>query len=158
MTRHGHLLKRLDRRRSIGREIQIAGEIDLHPLTFPDRDSRQSIQKPIHDLRSRLGRRVDPAPRDDHGSVAVATADASRPEKLRQSRDEPHGRGGAEGRDIVLVHLITKAGVPDLVQANELVEAVRAAVWHQEAMEPDSKTRLSERLNRPGLPKDAFAS
>ena len=47
-----------------------------------------------------------------------------------------------------MVHLVAEAGVADLIESEELIEAVRAAVRHQQAMEGHGKPRLAKRLDR----------
>ena len=73
--------------------------------------------------------------------------ETSASEVLGQSADQPDRRRGSERGQVVLVHLVAEAGVADLIESEELVEAVRAAVRHQQAMEGDGEPRLAERLD-----------
>ena len=58
-------------RSRIRRKIQVARDVHLHPVPFANRDRRQAIQKPTHDLQARLRCGVGAA-RDDDRAVAVA--------------------------------------------------------------------------------------
>ena len=57
----------------------------------------------------------------------VPLAETGRAEELREAADEPDGRRGAERGEVVLIDAVAQAGVADLVQAEELVQAERAA-------------------------------
>ena len=61
--------------------------------------------------------------------------ETGRAEPLRQAGDQAHGRGRAERRQVVLIHLVAQARVADLVEAQELIETLGAAVRHDEPME-----------------------
>ena len=66
---------------------------------------------------------------------------------LGQSADQADRGRRSERGQVVLVHLVAQAGVADLIESEELVEAVRAAVGHQQAMERHGEPRLAERLH-----------
>ena len=93
-------------------------------MSLANRDRRQPIEKPIHDLHRGLRRRVADAASDDDRSVPIAAAEAGTSEVLREAADQANGRRRAERRQVVVIDLVAQAGVADLVQAQELVEAV----------------------------------
>ena len=66
---------------------------------------------------------------------------------LRQPADQANRGRGSERGQVVLVDLVAQAGVADLIESEELVEAVRAAVRHQQAVEGHGEPRLAERLD-----------
>src|SRR5712691_12755074 len=111
-------------------------------MAFPNRDGGQAIQESIHRLHTRLRGGVRGAAGDDDRSTAVTDAKAGRSHELRQSADQPDGRGRAECGPVVLIHLIPESGVANLVQTEKLVEAERAAVRHEDAMKGDGEPRL----------------
>ena len=57
------------------------------------------------------------------------------PRNCAKPRDETDRRGRAERGPVVLVHLVAQAGVADVVQAHELIEAIGAAVRQDEPVE-----------------------
>ena len=71
--------------------------------------------------------------------------------------DQANGSRGAERGQVVLIHLVAQPGVAELVQAGELVQAVGAAVGHEQAMEGDRQAGLAERLHRLRLAEQARA-
>ena len=88
---------------------------------------------------------------------AIAAAQASTSEVLGQSADQSNRGCRSERGQVVVVHLVAEAGVADLIESEELIEAVRAAVWHQQAMEGHGQPRLSERLDRLRFTENARA-
>ena len=88
------------------------------------------------------------------GSVPIAAADAGTSEVLREAADQANGRRRAERRQIVVIDLVAQAGVTNLVQAHELVEAVAAPVRHEQSMEGHGEARLPERLHGLRLAQD----
>src|SRR5262245_54343976 len=56
-----------------------------------------------------------------------------------------------------MVHLVAEAGVAVLIQSEELIQAIRAAVRHQEAMEGHGESHLSERLDGLRFPQNPCA-
>ena len=73
--------------------------------------------------------------------------ETSTSEVLRQAADQSNRGRGSERGQVVLVDLVAEAGVADLIESEELVEAVGAAVGHQQAMEGHGKPRFAERLD-----------
>src|SRR5262245_13758532 len=133
------------RLRRIRRKFEIPREIDLDSMSFPNRDRRQTIQKPIHRLRAGLRCGLCGAARDDHGTIAVTAGEARGADELRQAADEPDSCGCAESGPVVVIDLVVQPCITDLVQANELVETMSASVGHQQTMEADGEARLTQR-------------
>ena len=94
-----------------------------------------------------LRRRIADTARDDDGSVAIAAIQSSTSQVLGQAADQSDRRRGSERGQVVMVHLVAEAGVADLIESEELVEAVRAAVRHQQAVEGHGEPRFAERLD-----------
>src|SRR5581483_649150 len=115
-------------------------------MPLANRDGRQPIEEPIHDLHRGLRCRVAHAARNDNRSVPVAAAESGASEVLREAADQANGRSRAERGQIVLIDLVAQSGIANLVQPEELVEAVTPTVGHEEPMEGHSQTRLPERL------------
>ena len=130
-------------------------EVDLHAVSLSDRHRRKPVEKSAHDLEAGLRRPLGRAAGDDHRPVAGATCDTSRADPLRQARDKTDRGGGAKRGPIMLIHLVAKSRIADLIQAEELIEPLRASVWHDQAMKRHRQPRLSQRLNRPGFTEDA---
>ena len=57
----------------------------------------------------------------------------------------------------MVVDLVPQTGIADLIEADELIETERAAVWHQQPMKGHCESRLAEGLNGARLAKDACA-
>src|SRR5688572_23981351 len=57
----------------------------------------------------------------------------------------------------MVVNLAPPTPVSDLVEAHDLIETERAAVWHQQPMEGHRESRLTEGLNGPRLAENACA-
>ena len=87
--------------------------------------------------------------------VASAAREPCCANPLGQAADQTHGAGRTERRQEVLIHLVSKSGVADLVQAEELVEAMSASVGHQQPVKSDSQARLSQGLNGSCLAQNA---
>ena len=72
-----------------------------------------------------LRRRVADAAGDDDRAVARRRCRSpALPRYCDEAADQPNGRRRAERGQVVLIDLVAQAGVADLVQADELVEAV----------------------------------
>ena len=56
----------------------------------------------------------------------------ARANPLRQAADEPDRGGRSERGPVVMVDLVAQARIADLIESQKLIEAQRAAVWHQE--------------------------
>jgi hypothetical protein len=97
-------------------------------MTFANGHGGQPVQEPAHHLRTGLRRGIRGTAGNDNGAVTVAAGKARRAEPLGETADEPDGAGRAERRPEVVIHLVAKAGVADLVQPEDLVEALRTAV------------------------------
>src|SRR5512137_1318885 len=118
------------RHRRIRRQLEVTRHVDTNPVSLPNRDRRQAVQEPIEDLHGGLGGGVRRAGDDDRPPT-VRLSETGRAEVLREAGDEPDRGRGAEGREIVLVHFVLQSGVTQLIEAHELVQAVRAAVGHE---------------------------
>ena len=57
----------------------------------------------------------------------------------------------------MVVYLVPETGVTDLIEADELIESARAAIWHQQTVKGHGESRLAEGLNRSRLPENAGA-
>ena len=79
-------------------------------------------------LRRGLRRGVADVAGDDDRSIAAAPTEPGGAEALREAGDEADGGRRAERGLVVLVHLVAQAGVADVVQPQELIEAVGATV------------------------------
>src|SRR5687768_10141310 len=132
----------------IRRQFQVAGEIDLHSMPFAYGDSRQTVEKSVHDLQGRLRGGITHAAGDDDRPVTVATSEPGAPKKLRKSTDQSHGAGRTEGCEVMLIDTISETRIADLVEAEELVKAIRSSVGHQQSMKGNSQPRLAECLDR----------
>ena len=137
-------------------QLEVARQIDLHAVALTNRDGRQPVQEALHHLRVAC-RSHHRSARDDDRAVRVSAAEAGRPDELTESRDQAHGRRRAEGGQVVLVHAVAQARVPDLVEPQELIERVRAAIRQHEPVERDGEARLAERLHRRRLAEHARA-
>ena len=139
------------------RELQIAGEIDLHPVSFANGDGGEAIQEPAHNLEACLRRRSS-ATGDDDGPVACAIREAGSSDPLSQAADQAHGSRGSKRGPVVLIHLVAQPRITDLVEPEKLIEALRAAVWHHKAVKGNGETRLTEGLDGPSLTEHAGTS
>jgi len=117
-------------------------------VSLPDGDGRKPVQKPIHHLHRSLRSRIADTARDDDGSVSIAATQTSTSQVLGQAADQSNRRRGPKRGQVVMVHLVAEAGVADLIESEELVEAVRAAVRHQQAVERHSEPRFAKGLDR----------
>ena len=79
-------------------------------------------------------------------------------EELRQAADKAHRCRRAERGPVVVVDAIAQTGVADLIQPLELIERTRAAIRHQQAVEGDGQSRLTERLHRTRFAEDTCSS
>jgi hypothetical protein len=61
----------------------------------------------------------------------------------KRSKPQRH----SEDAQIVVVDPVSEPGVTDLIEPLELVEADGIAVWHKDAVEGDSQTRLAKRCD-----------
>ena len=58
----------------------------------------------------------------------------------------------------MVVDLVAKAGVTDLVEALELIEADRVTIRHDEPVEDNGETGLTGVINLPRLPEEFRSS
>ena len=58
----------------------------------------------------------------------------------------------------MLIHLVSEASIPNVVQAHELIEPIRASVRQDETIESNGETCFSKRLHRCRLSEYACAS
>src|SRR4051812_4230394 len=103
-------------------------------MPLANRDRRQPIEKPTHYLHRGLRCGVADAARDDNRSIPVAASESGASEVLREAADQANGRGRAERGQIVLIDLVAQSGIANLVESQELVEAVAPTVGHEQAM------------------------
>ena len=64
-------------------------------------------------------------------TVTVPATESGTSKELRQATDQSHRASCPERRQIVLIHAILESRIADLVEAAELIEAIRASVGHQ---------------------------
>lgn len=143
--------------RSVRGHLEIAGEVHLHPVSFPNGHGRKAIEESAHHLKGGLRRRVR-ASCDDDGPIARSTRKPSTAEPLSQSADEADSGGRPERRPIVVIDLVPQPGIPDLVETHELVETQRAAIRHQESMEDNGESGLAQCLHGPCLAQNSGSS
>jgi hypothetical protein len=125
-------------------------------MSFPDRDRRQAIQEPAHDLKACL-RRCICAARNDDGPIAWAIREASGSNPLSEATDEADGSSGTEHRPVVVIHLVSQARIADLIESQKLIETLRAAIGHQESMKRHGEPRFAQCLNGSGFSENACA-
>ena len=125
-------------------------------MSLANGDGGEAIQEPAHDLKTRLRRGVGAA-RDDDRPVAGSARKPCAANPLRQTADEADGGGRSERGPVVVVDLVPQTGITDLIEAHELIETERAAVWHQQTMKGHRESRLAEGLNGSRLAEDACA-
>ena len=135
-------------------KLQVARHVHLHPVSLANRDGWQTIQEPAHDLKACLRRGVRAAGDDDR-PVTRSIRKASSANPLRQAADKTHRSGSSERGPVVVVDLVAQARVADLIEAQELIEAQRAAVRHQEPVKGHGEPRLAQRLNWSRLAENA---
>ena len=87
----------------------------------------------------------------------AASREACAADPLRQAADKADSTGRSEHRPVMVVHLVPQPRITDLVEAQELIEAQRASVGHQQPMKGDCESCLTESLNGSRLSKDACA-
>ena len=122
-------------------------------MALANRDRRQPVQEPAHDLHRRLRSRIANTAGHDHRPVRRRRPKTDIAQGLSEAADEADRSGCAERRQVVLVHAVAQARIADLVQPGELVEPVRPAVRHQEPVERDGETRFPEGLDGLRLPR-----
>ena len=86
---------------------------------------------------------------------AIAGGQSGTAQELRQAAHKADRRRRAERGQVVVIHLVTKPGVAELVQSDELVETDRAAIRHDEAVERHREPALTKRLHGPGFTQHA---
>src|SRR3954466_11000426 len=103
------LLERVWRtRRHVCRQLDIAGEIDLHAVSLPDGDCRKPVEKPVHHLERRLRRGVADSTGDHDCSITITAAQARASQVLGEPTDEADRCRCSERGQIVLVHLVAE--------------------------------------------------
>ena len=130
----------------VGGQFEVTGQVNLDAMALSDRDGRQPVQEPVHDLHRRLRVRVANTARHDHRPAARRPHPGRRcPRHWLRPANEADRGGGAERRQVVVVDAVTEARITDLVQSHELVEPIRPAVRHQQAVKRDGETRFARR-------------
>ena len=92
-------------------------------MSLANRDGRESIQETTHDLKAGLRCSVGTAGDDDR-SVARAARIPGAADPLCQTADETDGSCRTERGPVVVVHLVLETGITDLIEADELIEAL----------------------------------
>ena len=110
--------------RRVGGQFDIAGEVHLHPVAFTDGDGREPVEESIHHLERCLRRRIADSASDHDRSISIAAAKARASQVLREPADEANSSCRSKRREVVLIYLVPKTGVADLVESQELIEAV----------------------------------
>jgi hypothetical protein len=125
-------------------------------MTLSNRDCWQPVQEAVHDLLRRLRSGIaNPTSNDDRAIGTVALSEPGASDELRQAANEPNGSCSTERCEIVLSDAILQAGVADLIQSNELVEAIRSTVGHEEPVKHDGESAFAERLDGPRFAKQS---
>ena len=101
-------------------------------MSLANRDGRESIQEPTHDLKAGLRCSVGTAGDDDR-SVARAARIPSAANPLCEAADETDGGCRTERGPVVMVHLVLETGITDLIEADELIEAAGFRISDLEA-------------------------
>ena len=99
-------------------------------MSFSNGDGGKAIQEPAHDLKTRLRCGIGAAGDDDR-PVAGSSRKPCAANPLRQTADQADSTGRSEHGPVVVVDLVPQTGITDLIEAHELIETERAAVWHQ---------------------------
>ena len=109
----------------IGWNENVAADVDAGAGAFLERDDREAIEKVIQHLfafGSRLGGdSVTNLRRGIEDTVVVAD--------LGQTADPANGHRRAKGQEIPVIDLGRKAGCPQRIESDVLVEVEREAVW-----------------------------
>src|SRR5215211_6407056 len=93
-------------RRHVCRQLDIASEVHLHSVPLADGDCWKPVEKSVHHLKCRLGGRIAHSSSDDDGSIAIAAAQSSASQVLRQPTDETDCCRRSERGQEVLIHLV----------------------------------------------------
>ena len=112
--------------RRIRRQVEIVGEIHLDAVPLANRDRRQDVQVAIEHAAGRGGETGPDALAErlaEQGGV-----DAGLCAELGQARERADGERRAEDLQVVAVDAVLEAGLADLIEALEAIEAVGLAI------------------------------
>src|SRR5260370_39304973 len=111
---HRHLLKRLwNGVVLIGRQKHVLCEIDLHAMSLAYGDRWRNLHKAIHNCRS--GLRHGRSRTAGENLRAGAAVNASALGNLSRTCNDSESKRAAEDFEVVVVHLILQALLPDLI-------------------------------------------
>src|SRR5215469_14117868 len=122
------------------RQQHVLADVDLHPITFANRDRRWDVNETIQHsggiLRQACGDAVLV------GINAIASECAAAVGHFRGSANDPERDRSPEYREIVVVDLVLESGLANLIESLKLVKVNRVAVRHNHAVEDNGHTPL----------------
>ncbi len=127
---------------------EIAREIDFDAVAFADGHRGHDVEEFVEDLRGGLRGALRESLAHEIGTGCVERACRS---SFGDRSDRSDGERHTEDAEIVVVDLVPQAGVADLVEPLELVEADGISVRHEQAMEHDGETCLAEGVHLLGF-------
>src|SRR6266850_2785011 len=123
----------------VGRQKQVLRQINFDAVSFTNSEGGQHIQVAVENTQRRLGKTGGHALFISIQARAVRSGPAV---AFAQARDGADGERYAEDLQVVMIHLITQAGFPDLIQALELIKIDGITVRHDEAVEENREAFL----------------
>src|SRR5262249_41521241 len=87
--------------------------------------------------------------------VAERVVEAACRVVLRQARDLADRQRGTKDLQVVAIDAVAQPGRANLIEALEAIEAVRVAIWHDQAVKAHGEARIAPRLNRRRVPQNA---
>ena len=81
---------------------------------------------------------------DNDRAVPISSTQTHVAQVLAKAGNETYRSSGPERRQVVVVHPVTEPRIADLVEPHEIVQSIRAAVRHDQAMEGNGETRFAE--------------
>ena len=129
-------------------QCEIAREIDFDSVAFPDGHRGHDVQKLLEDLCRRLRRRLRESLAHE---VGIRCGERTRGPCLANGSESANSERDSEDAEVVIVDLIPQAGVADLVEPFELIEADGIPIGHEHAMEHDGQTGLAEGIDLLGF-------
>ncbi len=132
-------------------QSEVAREVDFDAMSLPNSHGGHNVQKLVEDLRRRLRSALcKPLAHE----VRTRSGQRARSSTLRNGSECADGQRNSKNAEVVIVDLITKAGIAGLVKALKLVEAQGKAIRHNEAVEQNGETRLAKCIHFFCLAKD----
>ena len=92
--------------RLVGRQLDVARQVHLDPVTLTNRDGREAIQESAHDLRRSLAGGIADAASNDHAAVGVRAAQSGSADELTEPGDQPDSRGRSKRGQVVLIDAV----------------------------------------------------